>query len=267
MSRPRAVLRLVDHPDQPALTPGDPADPALWSLLVGLATKDGVVAPDELALLRRVRPDLGDDGLRARIDETARAGIDWAALRAVATDADVAFDVLRLAARMVALDGTVADAELGTLRELAAHLGLPESAPRQALSEIVAEGGPVDPATVRHALRSMWWDVLLPSRDPLESDLDRVVPAGASLLCSIRLGDREVAGLFVEGLAGRFDGGPSFVAWDHIASYTRVPVPGASFHLRTKDGTDHAMTDPRLRDVGALLDLVHGRQPLGADES
>jgi hypothetical protein len=266
MSRARAVLRLVDHPELPPLAPGDPADAALWSLLVGLAAKDGHVAGDEVALLRRVRPDLGEDALLAWVDDTAKRGIDWAGLRACATDADAAMDLLRLAARMVALDGTVADGELGIMAELARRVGLPETAPRAALSEVVAEGGPVDADTVKHALRSMWWDVLIPSRDPLESDLDGVVPPGARLLCSIRLGNDEVAGLFVEGLAGRWDGGASFVAWDQIATYTRVPVSGAAFHLRTRDGVDHAMTDPRLGDVGALLDLVHGRQPHGADE-
>lgn len=265
MSRVRALLRLIDQPTLPPLSPGDPADPALWSLLCVLAARDGEIAVDEFALLRLMRADLAEDQILARVDEAARAGIDWDGLRAVATDASAAMDVLRVAARMVALDGVVADAELGELGEVARHLGLPETAPRDALREVVAEGGPVQPATVRDALRNMWWDVLLPSRDPLESDLDRVVPPGARPLCSIRLDEQEVAGLFVEGLAGRWDAGPSFVAWDDIATYTRVPVPGASFHLRTRDGRDHAMVDPRLRDVGALLDLVHGRQPLVPD--
>jgi hypothetical protein len=265
MSRARELLRLVDQPEHPPLPPGHPADPALWSLLVGLAVGDGQVAPDEVALLRRVRPELSSAALQEWITTTARAGIDWSGLKAAAPDGDTALDVLRLAARMVALDGDVADNELGSMSQLAQHLGLPDSAPRGVLREIVAEGGPVDPATVREALRNMWWDVLLPSRDPLESDLDRVVPSQARLLCSIRLEEEEVAGLYVEGLVARWDRGAAFVGWDQIATYTRIPVPGASFHLRTRDGVDHAMTDPKLRDVGALLDLVHGRQPLPAD--
>ena len=118
------------------------------------------------------------------------------------------------------------------------------------------------PQLFRDALRHMWWDVLVPSRDPLESDLEGVVPPTARPICTIRLGEVEIAGLFAEGLAARFDGGSAFVRWDEIRSYTRVPVPGAAFHLRTRDGRDHAMADPRLRDVGALLDLAHGRKPI-----
>lgn len=267
MSRVRAFLRLVDRPDLPPLTPGDPADPAIWALMVGLALGDGRVTRDERALLRRIRPDLGDAALDAWVRDTAAGGIDWAALRAVSTDGDVALDLLRLAARMVALDGDVADSELGRMGELARHLGLPETAPRGALSEVVATGGAVEVATVKEALRSMWWDVLLPSRDPLESDLAEVVPPGATFLCSIRLGEEEVAALFAEGLLGRWDDGPAFVAWSDIAGYTRVPVPGATFHLRTRGvDRDHTMNDPRLRDVGALLDLVHGRQPHHRDD-
>ncbi|MCA9494338.1 MAG: hypothetical protein KC621_30640, partial [Myxococcales bacterium] len=130
------------------------------------------------------------------------------------------------------------------------------------LDEVIARGGAVDEALVRDALRHMCWDVLMPSRDPLESDLERAVPPGSRMLCSIRLDEDEVAGLYAEGLAARFDDGAAFVAWDDILSYTRVPVPGAAFHLRTRDGRDHAMSDPRLRDVGALLDLAHGRKPI-----
>jgi hypothetical protein len=163
---------------------------------------------------------------------------------------------------MVCLDGELAESELGVLRELANRLGLPSVAPQSVLDEVVARGGAVDEQMVRDALRHMWWDVLVPSRDPLESDLDAVVPPDARQICSIRLGDSEIAGLFAEGLAGRFDAGSAFVRWDDIGTYTRVPVPGAAFHLRTRDGRDHAMADPRLRDVGALLDLAHGRKPI-----
>jgi hypothetical protein len=265
MSRVRAFLRLIDRPDLPPLEPGDPADPALWGLLVALASDDGRVTADERALLARVRPDLKGPALDGWIASLGTAGLDLAALRALAADADTALDVLRLAARIVALDGDVADGELGQMARIASALGLPATAPRSVLGEVVAEGGPVEPATVRDALRNMWWDVLLPSRDPLESDLERVVPASASLLCSIRLGDDEIAALCLEGIAARWDGGASYVPWDQIAAYTRVPVSGASFHLRTRAGADHTMTDPRLRDVGALLDLVHGRQPHDSD--
>lgn len=267
MPRPRALLDAIDRPDLPAPAVGADDGP-LWSLLVHLAADDGAVGVDEFGLLARLRPDLDEVALLALTNRLAEAPLDWSGLAARyggGKAVDDAMDVLRVAARMVALDGVVAAAELGTLRELARVLGLPESAPQSALREVVAEGGGVTIDQVREALRNMWWDLLIPSRDPLETDLEGVVPPGARLLCSIRLGDAEVAGLHAEGLAARFDHGPAWVAWDQIATYTRVPVPGASFHLRTRDGVDHAMVDPRLRDVGALLDLVHGRQPRAVD--
>jgi hypothetical protein len=108
----------------------------------------------------------------------------------------------------------------------------------------------------------MFWDVLVPSRDDLESALAGVVPTGLEAVCSIRLDAEEVAGLYVEGIAARFDEGPAFVRWAEIVAYTRVPVSGAAFHLRMVDGRTFAMADPRLRDVGALLDFIYGRTPV-----
>jgi hypothetical protein len=268
MSRPRALLDAIDRPDLPPPEP-KPEDAPLWSLLVHLAADDGSVGMDEFGFLARLRPDLDDAGLFAWANPISEAPIDWPGLARFRGEG--AFDVMRLAARMVALDGEIDAVELGILDELARVLALGAGAPRASLDEVVARGGGVQLEQVKDALRNMWWDVLLPSRDPLESDLDQVVPPGSTLICSIRLGNEEVAGLHAEGLAARFDGGPAWVAWDQIASYTRVPVPGASFHLRTRpqegapEGVDHAMVDPRLRDVGALLDLVHGRAPLGSE--
>ena len=112
------------------------------------------------------------------------------------------------------------------------------------------------------ALRHMFWDTLVPDRDELESDLASVVPEGAGAVCRVLLhDDSEVAGIFTQGLAARFDHGPAFVRWDEIERYTRVPVPGAAFHLLTAKG-NHSMSDPRLRDVGALLDVIYGRVPV-----
>lgn len=261
MSRVRAYLALVDDPERPPLEP-DPADAPLFSLLAHLAAQDGSVVGDELALLKRVRPGESASELSAWASSLAARPLDWEGLARLGATDEVRWDLLRLAARMVCLDGELADSEMGVLRELCRRLGLPQTAPQAALDEVVARGGSVDEAMVRDALRHMWWDVLVPSRDPLESDLEAVVPPTARAICSIRLDEAEVAGLFAEGLAARFDGGRAFVRWDEIRSYTRVPVPGAAFHLRTRDGRDHAMSDPRLRDVGALLDLAHGRKPI-----
>ncbi|MCA9571112.1 MAG: hypothetical protein KC656_24905 [Myxococcales bacterium] len=80
-------------------------------------------------------------------------------------------------------------------------------------------------------------------------------------MATVLLGGAEVAALYVEGLAAAFESGPDFVAWPAIRTYTRVPVPGASFHLKTAD-RHLKMNDPRMRDIGALLDYVYGREAL-----
>lgn len=262
MSRVDEYLQLIDDPDHPPLAPGDPADRALLSLLVHLAWSDGVVEGDEFALLQRVRPDLDAGDLMHWADQTAAAPLDLDALARAAPTPDERWGALRLAARMVCLDGEVADEEVDQLQEIATHLGLADDAARRAVDEVVARGGEVSREQALDALRHMFWDVLVPSREPLVGPLAGVVPADARPVCSIALDDQEVAGLFLEGLVGRFDDGPAFVRWSDIATYTRVPVPGAGFHLRTRDGRHLSMTDPRLRDIGALLDFLHGRTPV-----
>ena len=62
--------------------------------------------------------------------------------------------------------------------------------------------------------------------------------------------------LYMNGLLARFDDGPAFVAFDQITTYTRVPVPGAGFHLRTVTAEHHSISDHRMRDLGALLDYL-----------
>jgi hypothetical protein len=261
MSRVHDYLVLVDDPTQPSFAT-EPSDQPLFSLLAHLAAQDGAVVGDELALLLRLRPELSREQTAEWTRGLADQPLDWSGLQALAQTEDDRWDLLRLAARMVCLDGDLAESELGVLRELTGRLGLDPSVLQATLEEVVAGGGGVDEAHIRDALRHMWWDRLTPTRDPLESDLSDTVPAGANPICSVLLGEIEVAGLYAEGLAGRFDGGNAFVRWEDIRSYTRVPVPGAAFHLRTNDGEDHAMADAWLGDVGALLDLAHGRKPI-----
>ena len=267
MSRVHDYLELIDNPGT-ALTAPEPTqvgdDEVLLALLVHLAFADGVVEGDEFALLRRVRPDMSDNDLMMWTMETAGAPMDWDALVAALPDPASRWAGLRFAARMVCLDGNVADDEIKDLRILAERLMLDATTVQRAVDEVVARVDHASPDALAAALR-MLWDELVPDRDDLESDLAGVVPDGAQLVCRVLLHgtgpgapDEEVAALFQGGLAGRFDQGPRFVAWTEIERYTRVPVPGAAFHLHTDQG-HLAMSDPRLRDLGKLLDVVYGR--------
>jgi len=265
MARVDEYLELIDDPSHPPLERPHPDDEVLLGLLVHLAFSDGIVQGDEFALLKRVRPDLDDSELMMWAMELAPRGMSPEALREVLPDPDARWAGLRLAARMVCLDGDVADEEVTELQRLTEILGLAADAPGRAVDEIVARVE-AEPGAVTDALRNMFWDTLLPDRDELSSDLAEVVPDGVDPVCRVLLHDEtEVAGIFAEGLAARFDDGPAFVRWDAIERYTRVPVPGAAFHLHTSE-EDHSMSDPRLRDVGALLDVVYGRRPVHAPE-
>lgn len=261
MSRITDYLRLIDDPKEPPLTPGHPHDPALLALLVRLAAEDGVVQGDEFALLQRVRSDLDPGSLLSWASEQAARPLDLDTLAEITETEDDRWNVLRFAARMVAMDGDPAEVEIGRLDQVARHIGLPGGSARQVLEEVVATGGPVSERHLREALRNMWWDVLLPRHDALQGPLSTVVPQRSSALCSVLLGEEEVAGLYLEGLAARFDSGADFVSWESIRHYTRVPVPGAAFHIRTTDGRALTIAPPQLRDLGALVDLVYGRRP------
>ena len=163
------------------------------------------------------------------------------------------------------MDGDLAEAELGRLGELAAALGLRsgDDAVQRAIDEVFARGCPASPEQVRRALAGMSWGALAPVDGPLLGEIAAVARQGGveGALGVLELDHHQMAAVFADGLAVRFDDGPAFVRWTDVERYTRVPVAGAAFHLRTRDGRDHAVSDPRLRDVGALVDLVFGRQP------
>jgi len=260
MARVDEYLALIDDPAHPPLDRPHPDDDVLLSLLVHLANSDGVVEGDEFALLKRVLPELGDSELMMWLTDSVGHALDGAALRRVLPTAEARWSAVRLAARMAALDGDVAQEERVELVSLTELLELPAHRVDDAIDEIVATT-PARPGALASALRGMFWDALVPDRDELTSDLAAVVPDGASPVCRVLLrDDTEVAGLFQEGLVMRFDAGPAFVRWSDVERYTRVPVPGAAFHLGTAQGS-HAASDARLKDVGALLDVIYGRVP------
>jgi len=256
MARVDEFLQIIDDPTHPPLGDRHPHDEVLLGLLVHLAYSDGIVQGDEFALLKHVRPGLDDNELLAWLQEASQRPFDDAALALVLDTPEAAWSGLRLAARMVCLDGEVPEEEMGDLQRLAKALALPQTAAHTVVDEIVATVSATH-ATVADALKNMFWDSLVPERDDLESDLAGVVPAEATPVCRVVLrDDTEVAGLFQEGLVARFDSGPAFVAWADIHAYTRVPVPGAAFHLHTAEG-NRSISDGRLRDLGKLLDAVY----------
>jgi hypothetical protein len=257
MARVDQFLQIIDDPSLPALSDRHPHDEVLLGLLVHLATSDGVVHGDEFALLRHVRPGLDEGELLAWVSERSAEPFEPSTLALVLTTPEERWSGLRFAARMVCLDGDVADEERAELVRIAAELQLPDTAVQTVIDEVVATVV-ATPARVADALRHMLWDSLVPERDELDSDLASVVPQGAELVCRVVLkaDDTEVAGLLQEGLVARFDDGPAFVRWVDIRAYTRVPVPGAAFHLHTAAGK-HSVTDPRLGELGRLLDAVY----------
>jgi hypothetical protein len=261
MSRVADYIALIDDPEAPPLEPGHPLDEPLLVLMVFLAYCDGVLDPDELALIERMRPDLDPEGVRAWVEQQADITFDSAALAAEITSPVERWGALRLATRMVCMDGDVHDDELSVLVDLAAAFGMDDQAPNRAVRDVVATGGPVSEDRLMSSLRNMLWRKAVPSREEPEAELADAAPADGEHVATITLAGAEVAALYVEGLAAAFEGGPRFVRWPDIRTYTRVPVPGASFHLKTAD--EHLkMADPRMRDIGALLDYVYGRERL-----
>jgi len=259
MSRVEEFLALIDDPDAPALAQPHPDDGPLRDLLLHLALADGIVEADEIALLMRVRPDLTHDDVVAWAMASFERPFDPSPLAKIATSEARGRDILRFAARMVCLDGDIAADEVRSLQELAEVMSLPADAPRAAIDEIVARGGDITRERVAESLRNMLWRELVPTRDDLGPDFTAVCPEDLTPVCVLTLDDRQVGALFFEGLVAHFDQGPTWIAFENMASYTRVPVHGAAFHLHTLDGHHLSISKPRMRDLGALCDFICGR--------
>lgn len=257
MSRVKQFISLIDRADAEPLQPGHFSDPTLGHLLVHLAFGDGVVQGDEFALLQRVRTDLGPAECMQWALERSQDPFDLGSLQGLLAAGESGLDILRLSARMVCLDGDIADEERAQLEGIAEATGLGSSEVDRVIGEIVAQGGGVTRADVATALRNMLWRVLIPRRGEIEApDLIEAAP-DESPVCVLDADNQEVGALFPDGLLARFETGAAYVRYEDVATYTRVPVPGAGFHLRDVHGTHYAMGDPRMSDVGALLDCLY----------
>lgn len=261
MSRVADYIALIDDPEREPLTPGHALDEPLLVLMVFLAYSDGILDPDELALIGRMRPDLPPAALETWVQDQSDITFDSSALAAQIVEPVERWGAMRLATRMVCMDGDIASEERMVLADLAAALELDERAPERAVRDVVATGGPVSEDRLMSSLRNMFWRSTQPSREEPLGELRAAIPADVEHVATITLAGDEVAALYVEGLAAAFTCGPRFVPWTDIRTYTRVPVPGASFHLKTAE-LHLKMADPRMRDIGALLDYVYGRERL-----
>lgn len=255
MSTIDALLELIGDPERRAAEPLIAPDDPLMDLLVHLAFSDGVLADDELALLVRLRPDQTVHQVREWLQRFDHGTFD---ARAVAAAGHPPFKVLQLATRMVCMDGDVAKEEIVILEDLAEAMHLDEEAPKRAVDEVVAPGGALPEERVLASLRNMLWRKLEPTRDEPSGELGAAIPGDAEHVATMLHGNDEVAALYLDGFAAYFEDGARFVRFDEIETYTRVPVPGASFHVHTLK--EHLkIADGRMRELGQLLDFLYGR--------
>jgi uncharacterized tellurite resistance protein B-like protein len=264
MTRVDELLALIDDPSRPAVDPGDDDDPLL-GLLVHLAFSDEVLQEDELALLERVRPGRSPAELVEWCLEVSAEPFDFAALTAALPTVEERWTAMRLAARMICMDGDLDDLELKDLSRLADAFEMDGDAVRTVVREVIAEAGTPHPDHLMRSLAGMFWEDLVPEHGGVTSELALVVPDGAEPICTMNFGEIEVAGLYMEGLAAHFESGADFVPWESVERYTRVPVPGAALHLRLEDGSTRSVADPRLRDLAQLLDRIYGIEAVEAD--
>ena len=261
MARAEELLALIDNAKAVAADAGADDDPLLC-MLVQLAFSDEVLQEDELALLERVRPGRSATELMEWALGIYGTPIDVEALRNVLPTEVERWDCLRLAARMIFMDGELDDSEIADLAVLAEGLELPASAAEVVVGEILAIAGAPDIQRLKRSIASMFWESLTPRRESLAGPLNEVVPGGSQLICTMSAGSDELLGVYDEGFAAVFESGPRFVPWADVRRYTRVPVPGAAIHLGLSSGERLSVVDSRMKDMRPLLDRIYG---VGAD--
>jgi len=240
-------IALLDDPSR-TLQGHHPLDDVLGTLLVHLAFSDGVIQDDEIAFFARILPDRSRGEVLRWAERRVGRPVDLEALAPLSRTPGERRGLLGLAARVVGLDCAVATEEIVALHRLVEHLDLPGSAIREAIAEVVASGGPVAPDRVQAAVAGMTWHHLvpLPSADPALVVLGRSAGGAADVVV-----EREA-------LWARFESGEARVRFDEIVSYTRLPVRGRAFHVRT-DARDLTLAPPAFRDLGRLLDRIYDR--------
>ena len=264
MSRADDFLALVDDPGAlPPLLGDHSADELLMDLLVHLACSDGLVQDEEFSFLRAVYPDRSDADILLWVADTASKPVDLEGLsQTLGQDREQALGALRFAARLAWADRVLDTGEKAMLAALTEALNLSGDDLETALDEVVGtpSGDEVPPEKVAEAFRGMAWRAVSPEDAALYTDLAEVVPEGAVPVARLLVDGMEQVGLYDLGLAAKFIEGPRFVRWADVALYTRVPVLGATLRVLTMSGQTLTVADPRLQEVGSLLDRVYASE-------
>ncbi|MEM6927569.1 MAG: hypothetical protein AAF602_11610 [Myxococcota bacterium] len=242
MSRLDDWLTLLDDPTS-QLVGVHPSDEVLATWMVQLAFSDGVVQEDELAFFARLAPE--GTPVARWVEQRAVKPVDLDAIAPLLTSDAERRKLLALGVRVVGLDSAVATEEIVHLHRIVDHLGLPHEAIRIALADVVAPGGPVSADRVTAVVADFAWTRM------------RTLP-GPGLVTLARPGRSAEVIVEPDGLWARFDHGEASVLFADIVAYTRLPVRGHAFHIRT-DEADHTYADPAFQELGILLDRLYGR--------
>ena len=261
MARVDEFLRLVDDPSRQKLGGGDPSDGALLSLMVHVAFSDGVVAPTELAFLKKVLPDRSEETLLSWVKNAAHQPFDWEGLNRSLATADDRWKGLRFAARMAWKDGTIQAEELDFMNSLAAEWQLGAGAVDRILAEIkVQTSGKVDRKHLVQTIKKAPWGAVQVAGGPIESELGRVAPEGLEPIARLGLDQQEMGVIFQEGFALRFMEGATYIPWTEMVAYTRVATLGASLQIHTESGRTWTLVDTRLRGFAVFFDHLFGEK-------
>jgi hypothetical protein len=237
------------------------SDQVLAAMLASMAGTDGTLHPDELAFLRKLRPDLRDE---AEVAEWVRGNagpLDLQGVAASLRSPEDRWKALRFAARMAWKDGSLADPERALLGRLAQALGLPELAVEWVLREMEPNVGRFSSERILRVLLDARWDSVQFASGPLVSaDLISVWPPGSELVARVGLDRVEVMALSTDGLCGRFLGGAAWIAWSELVTYSRGRDIGEALVLHTEDDRRFALVDQRLAGFATILDHLLDQQ-------
>jgi hypothetical protein len=244
------------------LTPGALAHDALIALLVHLIFVDGEAQPDEVKMVGRLLPDRDLRALKEWMVRIVSQPLDVASVGSALVTVESQWYALRFSAHVAVRRGQISDAAHAMLTELLAATRLPETALDKVLGELLAQGSDVGVGRVIESVAAMnWGEMSLISAAKSDGDLFEHAPSGSVPMYSLILDGGEVVSIFQQGIAGVFEEGIAFLAWQNIDRYTRVPTLSAQLVIQTADGRTLTLRDPRYAAVATLLDKLFVPRP------